>query len=259
MVVTHPHTAAVDDRRRLPVPLLVGLLRRFAVLAGVNLGLLALLVFGLLGRGAGLGTLLAFGLYLVVNAVLLWGLIRNYPHARLGLCNIVTHFRATLIAGLAAVLPNVAAVAGDPFLAWSVVAIATIALACDGIDGWAARRAGLISRFGARFDMEVDSVLALILARIVMQMGKVGEWVILLGIMRYLFVVATWVFPWLNRSTPARFSGKVMCVIQIAALTALIAPVVSGGTALLIAAGALAGVVWSFGVDIRYLWKTRAA
>ena len=37
-------------------------------------------------------------------------------------------------------------------------------LALDGLDGWAARRQGLVSAFGARFDMEVDALLILALA-----------------------------------------------------------------------------------------------
>ncbi|MBQ2260403.1 MAG: CDP-alcohol phosphatidyltransferase family protein [Loktanella sp.] len=262
MVVTVVQAPAVKDHRKLPDPLLAGLLVRFALLVAVNLGLLSLLVFGLMGiSGAAVwqGALLSFGLYLLINALLLRGLTRDYPHARLGLCNIVTHFRATLTAGLAAIVPGAAALTNDFVLAWSVVCIATIALACDGIDGWAARRSGLSSRFGARFDMEVDSMLALLLALIVWQTGQVGDWVLLLGLMRYLFVAAMWAFPWINRPTPPRFSGKIICVIQIAALIALISPVVTGGLAVLIAATALAAVVWSFGVDLRYLWQTRAA
>ena len=262
MAVTFSLAKLAQNNPRPPDPFLTGLLLRFGLLVAVNFCLLCALVFGLLGttaQGVLPGAVLAFGLYLTVNAVLLRGLTRDYPHQQLGLCNIVTHFRATLTAGLAAVLPGATAVTTDPSLAWSVVALATIALACDGVDGWAARRSGLVSRFGARFDMEVDSVLALILALIVLLTGKVGEWVILLGLMRYLFVAAMWTFPWINRPTPQRFSGKLVCVIQIAALIALIAPVVTGVLANVIALGALALVVWSFGVDLRYLWRTRTA
>jgi phosphatidylglycerophosphate synthase len=244
--------------RKAPDPLLA----RFAILAGVHLWLLAAVVYGLFtsdDRAFWTGGALALVLYLGLNGFLLAGLIRHYPHARLGLCNLVTHFRATLTAGLAAVVPHAPALAAEPRLAWSVVIIAAIALACDGIDGWAARRSGLASRFGARFDMEVDSLLALILALIVWQTGKVGDWVLLLGLMRYLFVLATWLLPWLNHPTPPRFSGKLVCVIQIAVLIALVSPVLSGVAALWLAALALALVIWSFGVDIRYLWQMRAA
>ncbi len=257
MAVTLDHPAQ-EARRGRNVPLLV----RFGLLAVANLWLLAAVVYGLFGAEPAAfwtGGALALGLYLGLNALLLRGLVQHYPHDRLGLCNTVTHFRATLTAGLAAVVPNAPAVAADPLLAWTVVAIATIALACDGIDGWAARRSGLSSRFGARFDMEVDSVLALLLALVVWQTGKLGDWVLLLGLMRYLYLGAMWLLPWLNRPTPPRFSGKLVCVIQIAVLIALLSPLVTGLWAVGLAGCALALVIWSFGVDIRYLWRLRSA
>ena len=42
-------------------------------------------------------------------------------------------------------------------------ALATVSLSLDGVDGWLARRQGLCSDFGGSFDMEVDSVFALLL------------------------------------------------------------------------------------------------
>ena len=36
--------------------------------------------------------------------------------------------------------------------------------ALDGVDGWLARRSGIASAFGARFDMEIDALLILVLA-----------------------------------------------------------------------------------------------
>lgn len=248
--------AALHGARKAQGPVL----RRFAIVVIVHLWLLAMLVYALLGSDPSAfwtGGALALVLYLAMNGVLWAGLVRHYPHADLGLCNLVTHFRATLTAALAALLPHVAALAADPLLAWGCVIIAAIALVCDGIDGWAARRAGLASRFGARFDMEVDSLLALILALILWQSAKLGDWVLLLGVMRYLFVLAAWCLPWLNRPTPPRISAKLVCVIQIAALIALVSPVLSGAAATGLAAGVLALVIWSFGVDIRYLWQIR--
>ncbi len=241
--------------------ILHGLLARLGLVAVLNSGVLLSLVailMHLADDGLGMGAVLALGLYVVFNALVLRGLVLSYPHDRLGLCNVVTHVRATLTASLAAVVPPAATLA-DPVLAWTVAGIATAALICDGVDGWAARRSGLVSAVGARFDMEVDSVLALVLALIVLQSGKVGEWVILLGIMRYLFLGATWVFPWMSRPTLPRMSGKVICVLQIIALIALVTPVLTPPLAPIVAAAALLLVAWSFAVDIRWLWQTRTA
>ncbi|THF72629.1 MAG: hypothetical protein E8G75_10490 [Sulfitobacter sp. SK025] len=54
---------------------------------------------------------------------------------------------------------------------------------------------------------------------------------------------------------PDRFGRKVVCVIQIAALIALQAPVVSGGIALSVTLGAALALIWSFGRDILWLWR----
>lgn len=235
------------------------LLPRFALMMLVHLGLLGLVVTQVFGVTGGAGIVVPLAVYALINAVVLRGLIRFYPHQRIGLCNYVTHFRATLIAGLAAILTFAPAVVADADLAWRVVAVAVVALMLDGVDGWAARRSGLSSGFGARFDMEIDSVLALILMLIVVSSGKVGLWVILLGVMRYLFVMAMWIWPWIDRPTPPRYAGKVVCVVQISVLIALIAPVVAPPVAPLIAAGALGLLIWSFGVDLRWLWQRRHA
>jgi phosphatidylglycerophosphate synthase len=260
---TFPPVATPLTRRPTagrPPPVLHGLLAQFGLLVGVNLGLLLGLI-AVLSRladgGLGVGPALGIGLYVIVNALLFRGLVLSYPHGSLGLCNVVTHIRATLTASLASVVPAATVLATDQALAWSVAGIAVAALVCDGIDGWAARRSRLVSAFGARFDMEVDSVLALVLALIVLRLGKVGDWVILLGVMHYLFVAAMWVFPRIARPTPPRMSGKVICVLQIAALIALMTPVVTPPLAPIMAGAVLLLVAWSFAVDLRWLWQTR--
>lgn len=224
----------------------------FALVAATGCAILAAVLAGPL---AGALWPAAAATYAAVVAAAGLGLIRHYPHRRLGLCNAITLIRAALIAGVAGVVPVAQALPAG--LAWATVAVATLALALDGADGWAARRAGLTSGYGARFDMEVDSVFALVLALIVVLAGKVGPWAILLGTARYLFVAAMWVWPWLNRPTPPRFSGKVVCVVQIAVLIALVAPPVAGWPATALALAALAGVGWSFGRDILWLWRRR--
>jgi len=247
------------DRPQGQGPEGIALLPRFALMMLVHLALLGLVVTQMFGVLSVAGIAVPLAVYGLSNAVVLRGLIRYYPHERIGLCNYVTHFRATLIAALAAVLTLGPAVAADADLAWRVVAVAAVALMLDGVDGWAARRSGLSSKFGARFDMEIDSVLALILMLIVLLTGKVGLWVILLGVMRYLFVVAMWIWPWIDRPTPPRYSGKIVCVVQISVLIALIAPVVVPPVAPLLAAAALGLLIWSFGVDLRWLWQRRHA
>ncbi|MFH7468205.1 CDP-alcohol phosphatidyltransferase family protein, partial [Pseudomonas syringae group genomosp. 7] len=71
-----------------------------------------------------------------------------------------------------------------------------------GVDGWLARRSGLVSRFGARFDMEVDAALALILSLHLLAGTAVGAEALVLGLARYAFVAAGLAWPWLSADLP---------------------------------------------------------
>ncbi|WP_292288272.1 CDP-alcohol phosphatidyltransferase family protein [Marivita sp.] len=176
---------------------------------------------------------------------------RSYPHAHLGVCNAITLARLALTMALAG--PLVAGVGPS----WVVFSVALVALALDGIDGWFARRHGNASAFGARFDMEVDSALALILAISAATTGVVGPAAILLGVPRYLFASGGWFFPWMRRDLPERFSRKLVCVAQLAALIALQAPILPEAVALPLVPLVLAMIAWSFAVDLLWLWRHR--
>ena len=120
-----------------------------------------------------------------------------------------------------------------------------------------ARRSGLAGPWGARFDMEVDSIFALLLAGVVWRSGAAGSWVLLLGSLRYVFVAASWALPWLDRPLPQRFRRKLVCVVQIGTLVALIAPIVQPPYSWIAAAVALALLAWSFAVDVIWLARRR--
>ncbi|MEO0911498.1 MAG: CDP-alcohol phosphatidyltransferase family protein [Pseudomonadota bacterium] len=175
----------------------------------------------------------------------------GYPHRQLGLCNIITLGRLTLASALFGAI-----FVDDPAI-WTVLAIASVAFLLDGADGWLARRAGLSSTFGAWFDMEVDSAFALILAVLAVK-GGLSPLVLLLGLPRYAFGLAQLVFPVLNGALPERFSRKVVCVIQIAALITLLVPWIAPDLRHLVAGLAGALVVWSFAIDIRTLFRARS-
>jgi phosphatidylglycerophosphate synthase len=224
---------------------------RFVALALCLVALAGLAGTWLAGTASG-GVLAAAG-FVALAVVTGRGLWRHYPHDRLGGCNVVTLVRAALIAGVAAVLTQ-------PTQGWALAGVALVALALDGVDGRLARASGLVSDFGARFDMEVDSIFALVMALIVWLSGTVGVWVLVLGVMRYLWVAAGWVLPWLNGPLPEQvMRRKTVCVIQIAALVALLTPVLTGQAAAGVAAVASAALLWSFGSDVVWLWRRRQA
>lgn len=196
---------------------------------------------------------LAFALtgYALGATMVLALLRRGYPHADIGLCNLVTLARMALTAALLA--PLVA-----PAWAWAVLGVALVALGLDALDGWLARRQDRASAFGARFDMEVDAALGLVLAVNAWTDGSAGIAVLLLGVPRYVFIATAWIWPWMAAELPDRFGRKVVCVVQIAALIALQAPVVSGAVATALVGVAAVALLWSFGRDTLWLWRAQA-
>jgi phosphatidylglycerophosphate synthase len=190
------------------------------------------------------------GVFLAASAVILVLAIRHSPKAAFGPANLVTLGRASLIAVLLGLI-------GEAGVGWYPVVIASVALALDGVDGWLARRLNCATEFGARFDMETDTVLLLALAALAWQQDKAGAWVLLAGLMRYGFVGAGFACPWLRRSLPPRRRRQTLFVVQAIALIASVSPLfpypLSSGIAL---AGLLMLSV-SFGIDIAYLVSQR--
>ena len=128
-----------------------------------------------------------------------------------------------------------------------------IALLADGLDGYLARRLGESSPVGARFDMETDAALMAVLAVGVWWIDRAGAWVLLIGLMRYGFVMAGQVWPRLGRELPESMRRKVICVVQVSVLLAVLPPWLSDRQAAVLLGVALALLVYSFAVDTLYL------
>lgn len=232
-------------------------LPRPAALPALALGLSACAALvAALTAGAGLAAL-ALGLAaLAVAGGILLATLPAYPHARLGLCNAVTLARLGMTCAVAGLMAAPAVLA-DPVTGWAVTGLCALALALDGVDGWAARRSGLASAWGARFDMETDAFLGAVLSVLAWQAGKAGAWVLALGFMRFAWIVAGRALPWLNGDLPPSLRRKTVCVIQIAALIALVSPALAPPLSTGVAAVAVAALGWSFAVDGLWLWRRR--
>ena len=135
---------------------------------------------------------------------------------------------------------------GGPLLAGTVV----VALLLDGLDGAVARRTGTASAAGARFDMEVDAALILVLS--VHAAAVLGPWVLAIGGMRYGFVAAGRLLPWLQGPLPPSLAAKAVAVVQGVVLLAVAAGLDGPGAAALTAV-ALALLCWSFGRSVLQL------
>ena len=142
---------------------------------------------------------------------------------------------------------------------WWIVGLSTIALVMDGLDGFFARRTGTETAFGARFDMELDAFLLLALSALVWRSGSVGSWVLLVGGLRYLFVLGGLLWPPLRGALPPSQRRKVVCVAQGIVLVICLAPVIGPGPATALAASALLLLVYSFVVDTWWLATNRGS
>lgn len=196
-----------------------------------------------------------FAVFALAALGALAGAAAAHPHPRFGLANLLTLTRAGGAAVFAGFVAAPEIVAGAA--AWVAAGGAAMLLALDGVDGWAAQRQRLASAFGARFDMEVDALTILALSALALTLGKAGPWVLALGLMRYAFVAAGWLWPRLARPLPPSLRRKAVCVLQVAVLAALVAPVLVPPVSSALAAAALAALVWSFAVDTVWLVRAR--
>ena len=191
------------------------------------------------------------GIYILLAALVVRFLPPRLPPPGLGAANQITLVRATLVVPVAALTPWPAP--STPAALWWIVGISTVAIALDGVDGMVARRRGQQTRFGARFDMELDAFLMLVLSVLVWRTGRVDVWVLLIGALRYLFVAAGRIWPALTAELPDSMRRKTVCVVQGAALIVCLAPVLPSEHPPRVAAGALALLVYSFAVDVIWL------
>ncbi|MFI6781601.1 CDP-alcohol phosphatidyltransferase family protein [Micromonospora sp. NPDC050276] len=225
------------------------------VRTGPVIGLLVQIVLlGVLAETVGLGAAgwvagLAYGVALC--ALLSRGMSRSGARA-LSPADRVTLSRAILVGG-------VTALAADSFGRSApvtlMVVLTSVALVLDAVDGYTARRTGTTSELGARFDMEIDSFLVLVLCLHVAP--AVGGWVLVIGAMRYVFVAASWVLGWMRGSLPPRYWRKVVAAIQGVVLTVAMGDALPGPMTTIVLVASLALLVESFGRDVAWLWTTR--
>jgi phosphatidylglycerophosphate synthase len=220
-----------------------------------GLAVLAVLLATLSGTvGIGVAGWLAGSTYGLVLTIALSTGLRRAGMRKLGPANVVTLSRALLVGGVTALVANSV---NHPVPTAVVVALVAVALSLDGVDGQVARRTGSTSALGARFDMEIDAFLILVLS--VFVAGSLGWWTVAIGAFRYVFVAASWACPWLTAALPPKFSRKVVAAVQGVVLVVATAGLLPHAVTFAAVAAALASLTWSFGRDIGWLWRTESA
>jgi phosphatidylglycerophosphate synthase len=206
----------------------------------------------LVGLGASYG--LKAGLTFAVVMGFAAAASHGHPGLALGPANIVTTCRAMGVALVTGLIGEPATAS----VAWAAVATASVMAGLDGADGWLARRTGMASAFGERFDMETDALLILVLSILVWQHGKADVWILAGGAMRYAFAAAGMAWPWLAQPLTPTLRGKTVAVVFSVGLIVALAPVVPPPASAAAAALALMTLTWSFSVDVRRLHARRA-
>jgi phosphatidylglycerophosphate synthase len=186
-------------------------------------------------------------LAVVGGALVLWLVLEHLRDGAFGAANVVTLGRGGLTVLLLALLD-----AGTTS-SWWPVALALLAVVLDGVDGALARGRAETSAFGARFDMETDALLILVLAALVWQHGKAGAWVLLAGVLRYAFVAAGRFWRALSTPLPPSRRRQAVCVVQIVSLIGALAPPISPPVSSALAFAGLAALAWSFALDTAWL------
>lgn len=209
-------------------------------------------------QALGLSGLYAYkvlGLFAAAGAIVAWLAGRHLGTRAFGAANHVTLARAAGVALAAGALGETPA----PALAWLVVAVALAILLLDGVDGRLARAQGTAGPFGARFDMETDALLALVLALLVVQFDKAGAIVLAAGVSRYAFAAAGVIVPALKRPLPPSRRRQTLCVVQLAALGLCLVPWLGRPVSGALGIAAVVAVAASFAIDVRWLARSERA
>jgi phosphatidylglycerophosphate synthase len=197
--------------------------------------------------------LLSAAIFAALFAGVAWVAGKDHPHSRFGPANVVTATRAMLTALVGGLIVHTI----SPLVLWWVIGTAVAVAVLDGVDGWLARSTRLTSGYGARFDMETDAAFILVLSVLVWQNGKAGVWVLGCGLMRYAFVAAGWILPWVAAPLRPTLRGRVVAVAQFLGLAAALAPAVQSPASAMVAGVTLTALTWSFAIDVAWLWSRR--
>jgi phosphatidylglycerophosphate synthase len=189
----------------------------------------------------------AGGIFAAIMLIVIARVHAHHPFPRFGPANQITTVRGLLVALVAGLI-------GEPPQPIVAVSLALIATMLDGVDGWFARRTRMASAFGARFDVETDALLILVLAILTWRYGKAGPWVMASGLLRYAFVAAGWILPWMRRPLEPALRAKIICIVQIGGLITALLPAIVPPVSSLVAAVSLAALCYSFFIDTRWLW-----
>jgi phosphatidylglycerophosphate synthase len=162
-----------------------------------------------------------------------------------GYANWITLFRLAVILSLGFCWPMFSYVQ----LFIPIVIVATL----DGFDGYLARKYEQSSDFGAYLDMESDTFYVCLLSFAYYLDGKLGFWILGIGLMRYLYVGLIYLFRLEGKKEKStRFAKTIAVALFIALMFPLLFPYWLYFPVVLLCSLA---IVYSFGVSFLSLLK----
>lgn len=205
----------------------------------------AMLLVGL-GVASGLPPALLCAVGALSFALLAWRCRGRWtPAGRFGPANAVTMARLCAMFVLPFLPPLLVATTG------------VMLLALDGVDGWVARRTGTSGEFGAFLDQECDAFFMLLLCVMLHRLpGGFGVWIVLPGLLRYLFVLYVRLArPPIASAPRSRFAIWVFVVMMATLLLCFVAyPAHLDGARALAAIVSLA-LAGSFGASLYQMYR----
>lgn len=140
----------------------------------------------------------------------------------------VTVFRGAIGAALLGFAVHPPATAAGVALAWLPVTCFVLAGLLDAVDGLLARNRNAVSTFGERLDIEADGILVLTGAILVVSWGLAPLWVMLVGVARYVYLVAVWFRKQRGKAVgedPARFLNRLSYAAMLSAIAIGLLPI----------------------------------
>ncbi len=215
------------------------LLQRNALFVLVSHGAIITFVFLILSRlyhfsGALSWFVVSCLLCLFIHAQLWLNLKFNHfheatrPNSTLGLANHITLTRGLLLCLIAGMYPTINELTDSTLSSAGYIAGTTYILSSclDGIDGYIARKKGLVTLLGERLDTRIDALGILVASLLAIRLDRVPEIYILTGLVYYFFIAGIWY---------RKIRGKALAPLQFRPFARVIAGVQMGflGAALL--------------------------
>ncbi|HET8940149.1 MAG TPA: CDP-alcohol phosphatidyltransferase family protein [Polyangiales bacterium] len=164
-----------------------------------------------------------------------------------GAANTITSLRLIGLVALAALV--------DASLPLWASALAWLIFCLDGLDGFVARRAQTDSSFGALFDAEVDASFNMLLTWSVFQLGHAGAWVLIGGVLRFVYVLSLYFTRVSEIEAPRTTLGRYVFALSVGGYTLSLWPFASAGV--LLSGLATALLCYSFSRSFRWTFAPR--